>query len=122
MGLQWLFEQFAGKCHYCTRPMTLERHQPNSITRDHAIPKSRGGHGVRNNVVAACWRCNNVKSDMTAREFIAMWGGRWHELPEARPGQFYNDGKRYRRRVMRIITLADQKAVTLAEVWPKESP
>ena len=32
-------------------------------TVDHVVPRSRGGHHVWDNVVAACRRCNGVKRD-----------------------------------------------------------
>lgn len=36
-------------------------------TRDHIHPKSRGGKMT----VWACWRCNNLKGDMTEQQWIA---------------------------------------------------
>jgi hypothetical protein len=59
--------------------MVLAYGRPNSVTRDHVLPRSRGGRGARN-IVAACYRCNNVKGDMTAEEFVAAYRGR--DLPE----------------------------------------
>ena len=42
-------------CHYC-------KVAPGS-TRDHIIPKSRGGPTARWNIVAACSRCNHRKAN-----------------------------------------------------------
>jgi 5-methylcytosine-specific restriction endonuclease McrA len=50
-------------CQYCGK------HLSNSTgTIDHVHPTSRGGKHEWKNVVAACERCNNVKSDKTPAE------------------------------------------------------
>ena len=49
------------RCQYCGRgdvPLTL----------DHVIPRSRGGEETWENLVAACVKCNNKKSDKMADE------------------------------------------------------
>ena len=38
------------------------------LTRDHVIPKSRGGRDVWTNVVSACRRCNQRKGNRTPEE------------------------------------------------------
>lgn len=49
-----------GECCYCEdRP---------GDTIDHVHPTSRGGKNVWTNVVAACSRCNSIKSDKTLEE------------------------------------------------------
>lgn len=63
--LQQLMGKQFGLCFWCGRPLR----QP---TRDHVIPKSRGGYGLRGNTVAACYRCNGAKSNRTPEEFIRM--------------------------------------------------
>ena len=51
-------------CQYCgTR---------DDLTFDHLLPRSRGGHTVWNNVVAACSPCNLRKGSMTPEE-AKMW-------------------------------------------------
>ena len=39
-----------------------------SLTRDHVVPKSRGGSDAWDNVVAACKRCNHRKGNRLAHE------------------------------------------------------
>jgi len=39
------------------------------LTLDHVIPRSRGGGDTWDNLVTACKKCNNVKSDLTLEEF-----------------------------------------------------
>ncbi|WP_036320920.1 HNH endonuclease, partial [Microbacterium indicum] len=47
------------RCAYCGRHAT---------TIDHVLPRSRGGQDSWENLVAACLKCNNVKSDRTPAE------------------------------------------------------
>lgn len=44
-----------GPCHYCG--------SRTQITRDHIVPRSRGGTNFAWNLVAACYRCNQRKAD-----------------------------------------------------------
>ena len=48
-------------CQYCgTKHLQL--------TIDHIIPKSRGGKDTWDNLITACFRCNNAKGDRTPSE------------------------------------------------------
>ncbi|MBP2437240.1 HNH endonuclease [Microbacterium amylolyticum] len=47
------------QCAYCGR---------NATTIDHVQPRSRGGADSWENLVAACLKCNNMKSDRTPQE------------------------------------------------------
>lgn len=60
---------FGGKCYYCKR-QCLERGSEETLrpTRDHYLPKIRGG-GKGTNIVLCCVACNRLKSDMTGDEF-----------------------------------------------------
>lgn len=44
-----------GRCHYCRKVKTL--------TMDHVIPMSQGGHHVKENIVGACRPCNTRKGN-----------------------------------------------------------
>jgi len=46
-------------CAYCGK---------SANTIDHVIPKSRGGAESWENLVACCFKCNNIKSDRTPQE------------------------------------------------------
>lgn len=48
-----------GRCVYCGRAAN---------TIDHVLPRSRGGRNAWENLVACCFRCNNVKGDHTPAE------------------------------------------------------
>jgi len=60
-----LFRRDAHVCLYCG-----EQFSSTHLTRDHVIPLSRGGHDTWENVVTACFRCNNQKGNQTLEE----WG------------------------------------------------
>jgi 5-methylcytosine-specific restriction endonuclease McrA len=47
------------QCAYCGK---------SANTIDHVQPKSRGGQDTWENLVACCFKCNNVKSDRTPAE------------------------------------------------------
>jgi 5-methylcytosine-specific restriction endonuclease McrA len=49
----------ANRCAYCSAPAN---------TIDHVLPRSRGGADSWENLVACCFRCNNVKGDRTPQE------------------------------------------------------
>jgi 5-methylcytosine-specific restriction endonuclease McrA len=53
-----LFYRDHGYCQYCERPLTST-----NVTRDHVIPRSKGGPDHWTNVVAACKTCNSAKDD-----------------------------------------------------------
>lgn len=48
------------RCVYCGR---------RADTRDHVVPRSRGGANTADNLVAACKRCNNAKGDKLLQEW-----------------------------------------------------
>jgi 5-methylcytosine-specific restriction endonuclease McrA len=50
-------------CQYCGRVLDARR-----LTLDHVIPRSRGGAGTWENLVACCHPCNNRKADRTPAE------------------------------------------------------
>jgi hypothetical protein len=49
-----------GKCWFCGQP---------AETVDHAKPRSRQGTNKDDNLLPACFACNNLKSDCTVAEF-----------------------------------------------------
>ncbi|WP_422459042.1 MULTISPECIES: HNH endonuclease [unclassified Endozoicomonas] len=53
-----LFERDNHQCLYCGRFFKTRE-----LTRDHIVPKSKGGADDWMNVVAACRRCNQFKGD-----------------------------------------------------------
>lgn len=59
-----LFKRDRYLCAYCA-----QEHPRSELTRDHVLPKSRGGRDVWENIVTACRSCNHLKKrDRTPEE------------------------------------------------------
>ncbi len=58
-----LFARDNYQCMYCGGRFTVSQ-----LSRDHIVPRSRGGIDRWENVVAACLRCNQRKSDFLLSE------------------------------------------------------
>lgn len=65
-----VFRRDQYSCVYCG-----DRNR-NNLTIDHVFPRSKGGTDTWENVVTACRRCNNEKSDLLVEEW-----GRAHPNP-----------------------------------------
>ncbi|MBN1351998.1 HNH endonuclease [candidate division KSB1 bacterium] len=50
-------------CQYCGK-----KFDPGKLTLDHILPQSRGGKDIWENIVTACYRCNEKKADKTPSE------------------------------------------------------
>lgn len=66
------------RCYWCNRQMTNDFWCMRRRTRDHVIARDLGGTSRKTNVVFACFACNNLKGEMTLKE--------WHivrrDIPE----------------------------------------
>jgi hypothetical protein len=62
-----LFRRDNYSCQYCGRHVS-ELDVWEKLTRDHIIPKDRGGPDIWTNVVTACSTCNHNKSNRTPEE------------------------------------------------------
>ncbi len=60
---QALFGRDRNLCLYCASPFADAE-----LTRDHVVPRSRGGRDCWENVVAACRRCNHFKGNRLPHE------------------------------------------------------
>lgn len=58
-----LFRRDQRMCAYCGEIFTRE-----NLTRDHVIPRSRGGRDIWTNVVTSCGNCNKHKDARTPEE------------------------------------------------------
>jgi|RhiMethySRZTD1v2_1073278.scaffolds.fasta_scaffold72889_3 5-methylcytosine-specific restriction endonuclease McrA len=71
-----LFDEQQGRCFYCARKMRpyarkkKEQQIRDFATKDHFIPRSRGGLHLFGNKVLACAECNGKKGNMSAFEFV----------------------------------------------------
>ena len=60
-----------GTCAICGNPVKYKK-----MTIDHIVPLSKGGTNGMDNLQLACKRCNLMKADFTAEEFV----GKIHEI------------------------------------------
>lgn len=51
------------RCQYCKRKLPLRK-----LTYDHVVPRSKGGKTRWENIVSACYPCNERKSNKTPEE------------------------------------------------------
>lgn len=58
-----------GRCFYCDKPVSIT-----GATKDHMVPKSKGGSDSMTNLVMACRGCNTAKGDMSKDEFLRARG------------------------------------------------
>lgn len=100
-----LFKRDAHLCMYCGKHF-----MQNELSRDHIKPVSHGGLDAWNNVVTACRRCNNYKSNRTPEQA----GMQLLAIPFApnHAEYIYLKGRRI---------LADQMEFLLAH-FPRKSP
>ncbi len=54
-----LYKLQSGRCFYCLDKLPSSQY----LTRDHLVPKSKGGKGSIKNLVGACYFCNSLKGD-----------------------------------------------------------
>lgn len=59
-----LFKRDRYICAYCG-----ERHQRHRLSRDHILPRSKGGLDVWSNCITACRYCNQTKGSKLVHEF-----------------------------------------------------
>ena len=61
-----IFEAWRWQCAYCDKQ--LDKH---SATIDHIVPKHKGGHSTRNNLILACSNCNRAKGSQNVFEYMS---------------------------------------------------
>jgi 5-methylcytosine-specific restriction endonuclease McrA len=59
------------KCEYC-----LNRISEEAVTADHLRSRARGGSTERQNIKAACHRCNLIKGPLSEKEFKRLLDSR----------------------------------------------
>jgi 5-methylcytosine-specific restriction endonuclease McrA len=70
--------RFVGKaCPFCGIIMSRRNgfNYPSAPSRDHDIPRSRGGLHVDSNILICCRSCNEDKGSLTANEYRAVRAG-----------------------------------------------
>lgn len=88
--LKELRSEQGNRCYFCKRLMLAKTTVPEErqyvATLDHLKALSKGGDNSRENLCAACNRCNAEKGDMDAADYLAIWAER-HERRRARDTQ-----------------------------------
>lgn len=62
-SLHTLLRAFAWSCLWCGRPVVIAdaRRTSRAATREHLVPRARGGEDSVDNMALACSRCNNAR-------------------------------------------------------------
>lgn len=69
-GISHLRREAVGKpCPYCEEPMTLHGRR-SKATKDHVVPRIRGGKLTTRNRLIVCAGCNGDKSSRTLEEWL----------------------------------------------------
>lgn len=89
-------------CFYCKRTLNDrrvtrrgDRNKGLDYTTDHKIPSCRGGSNRPENKVPCCFRCNNLKGDMTAGEFFMYVARFGYERQPHNIREMMKDGTRH---------------------------
>ena len=61
---QSIFESWEWKCAYCGKDLDID-----SATIDHILPKFKGGHNVKSNMLCSCSKCNRSKGSSLLEEW-----------------------------------------------------
>ena len=61
---QSIFESWGWKCAYCEKDLDID-----SATIDHILPKYKGGHNVKSNMLCSCSSCNRSKGSVLLGEW-----------------------------------------------------
>lgn len=75
-----------GVCAYCLTPLARTE-----ATADHVRPKAYGGADKRDNIVACCRSCNELKAHISSNQFKKLTRG-----PEAPPTPYLMTWATYR--------------------------
>ena len=61
---QSIFESWEWKCAYCDKDLDVK-----SATIDHIVPKFKGGHNVKSNMICSCSKCNRSKGSVSLEDW-----------------------------------------------------
>lgn len=94
-----LFHKQDGKCHYCKTQMALQKGRHDSATVDHVTPKAHGGTYLAQNIVGACWTCNNARGDTPYEMFKRLVDANGRPTPHIRQKDLETADEKHRREV-----------------------
>ena len=61
---QSIFESWEWKCAYCNKQLDTK-----TATIDHILPKFKGGHNVKSNMICSCSKCNRSKGSVLLEDW-----------------------------------------------------
>ena len=61
---QSIFESWEWKCAYCDKELDTK-----SATIDHIVPKFKGGHNIKSNMICSCSKCNRSKGSVLLEDW-----------------------------------------------------
>jgi len=61
---QSIFESWEWKCAYCDKEL-----DSTSATIDHIVPKFKGGHNIKSNMICSCSKCNRSKGSVLLEDW-----------------------------------------------------
>ena len=71
---QSIFESWEWKCAYCDKELDTK-----SATIDHIVPKYKGGHNVKSNMVCSCSKCNRSKGSVLLEDWYNSSNSQYSE-------------------------------------------
>ena len=71
---QSIFESWEWKCAYCDKELDTK-----SATIDHIVPKYKGGHNVKSNMVCSCSKCNRSKGSVLLEDWYNQSNSHYSE-------------------------------------------
>ena len=61
---QSIFESWEWKCAYCDKELDTS-----SATIAHIVPKFKGGHNIKSNMICSCSKCNRSKGSVLLEDW-----------------------------------------------------
>lgn len=93
------------RCAYCGVVFSDDPDSPDYATFDHVIQRRLGGWNSEDNLVMACFSCNNIRGDEDAMSFFDRQG-------------WLNPDDRSQVTIRPILVPAQGSGATLADIWP----
>lgn len=104
-GINTLVTKQGHRCWYCGDILQIDW-----ATIDHVVPRSKGGKRFApDNLVAACYRCNQQKADLDLEEFRKV-------VEPSRPHLFYGEWLKFhktqknKRKAEKVAKLHEERA------------
>lgn len=74
-----------GRCYWCNCELVRSgpATNPRRATREHLLPRSKGGSDHRINIVPACTRCNHLRADR--EDYLIPWSQQGPNRVEGEP-------------------------------------